>query len=267
MHPGNAPTVAGLRIYPVKSLDPKAVDTAELGGDTGALVGDREYAIVDEAGEYVNGKRTAAVHRVRSTLEDGRLTLRRDWESAEAFALPDEIDGAERWLSAHFGQPVELIRDAEGGFPDDTARPGPTVISTGTVREIASWYEGIDAEGVRRRFRANVEIGGVPPFWEDRLVADEGEVVTVRIGDTILKGVNPCARCVVPSRDPDTGETYPNFREIFIENRQRTKPPWLDSDRFDHPFRVMVNTQVPPESRGASIAVGDPIRVDSTRPA
>lgn len=261
------PTVAGIRIYPIKSLDPTGVEAATLGGETGALVGDREYALVDEDGEYVNGKRTAAVHRVRSDVHGDVVTLSRAGEKAIERSLSDQRDDVERWLSAHFEEPVSLIRDARGGFPDDTVRPGPTVISTGTVREVASWYDGIDPEGVRRRFRANLEIDGVPAFWEDRLVADEGEVVRFRIGDVRIEGVSPCSRCVVPSRDPDTGEERPGFRETFIEHRERTKPPWLDSDRFDHPFRLMVNTRVPRESRGERIAVGDPVAVEDVRPA
>ena len=40
----------------------------------------------------------------------------------------------------------------------------------------------------------------------------------------------------------------------------------VDADRFDHYFRVMINTDVPPARRGARLTVGDPVVVDGVRP-
>lgn len=88
-------------------------------------------------------------------------------------------------------------------------------------------------------------------------------MVRFRIGDTILEGVNPCRRCVVPARDPDTGDETPGFRERFIEQRRETKPDWTDSDRFDSDYRVMVNTRVLDEE--ASLTVGDSVEILDTR--
>jgi uncharacterized protein YcbX len=46
----------------------------------------------------------------------------------------------------------------------------PSVISTATIETVASWFDGLTVEGTRRRLRANVEVSGVPAFWEDRFV-------------------------------------------------------------------------------------------------
>lgn len=268
--------------YPVKSLDPHDVETAEL-GPAGALVGDREYAVVAKpadaphdpetasvggSGAYVNGKRTAAVHRLRSSFdpEGPTLTLRVYGEDERhEFDLSDEEELNE-WLSGYFGEAVSVRREPVGGYPDDREAHGPTVVSTATLREVASWFD-VTVESARRRFRANLEVGGpdVPPFWEDRLFADEGEAVAFRVGDADLLGVNPCQRCVVPSRDPDTGEETPAFRERFLERRAATLPAWLDSDRFDHHFRLMVNTHVPESEVGVALSVGDPVEVLGSR--
>lgn len=51
------------------------------------------------------------------------------------------------------------------------ALSGPTLISTAMIREVASWFDGIDSRGLRLRLRANLEIEGVPAFWEERLFA------------------------------------------------------------------------------------------------
>ena len=286
------PHLAGIRRYPVKSLDGEALEAATLVPD-GALAGDRRWAIVDRppgepfdaqsasvagSGDYVNGKKTAQVHRLRATFvpaADGgpAVELRRQGDppnAARRFALHDGGDRSEgtvheplnEWLSAFFDRPVSVRRTAAGQH-DDRRRHGPTVVSTATLREVAAWFD-FDLESARRRFRANLEVDGVPPFWEDRLFGDEGEVVAVQVGDVTIHGVHPCARCVVPGRDPETGGETPDFRETFIEQRRETMPEWTESDRFDHDFRLMVNTRVPEESAGESVAVGDAVaRVES----
>jgi uncharacterized protein YcbX len=270
------PDVARLTVFPVKSLDGITVDATTLGA-RGAIELDREYAIFDADDNYVNGKATQQIHRLRSSFdpETHELTIGVNRENGEKPSETEEETNAHRdgddrealneWLSDFFGEPVTVERDDAGGYPDDTELHGPTVISTGTLREVASWFEGIDTDGMRRRLRANVELGADEPFWEDRLFADHGEVVDFSIGDVALEGVNPCQRCVVPSRDPDTGEEYENFGERFVEQREATLPAWTDSDRFDHYFRLMVNTVVPERSWGSEIAVGDAVTVDGRR--
>jgi uncharacterized protein YcbX len=163
---------------------------------------------------------------------------------------------------------VSLRFDRGRGFPDDTDASGPTLISTATIREVASWFDGIDEEGMRRRLRANLEVGRVPPFWEDHLFADRDHVVPFTVGDVTLEGVNPCQRCVVPSRDPDTGAETEGFRRRFVRRREETLPAWSGGDWFDHSFRLMVNTRPPADSAvaGREIRVGDRITVGEARP-
>jgi len=272
------PTVRRLSVFPVKSLDASHPDTVEITSE-GALSLDRTYAIVarpsgepydpDEAsphGDYINGKRTAAVHRLRSIFdpEAETVTLRvAGSDEAETFDIPSPALDA--WLSEYFQEPVSVRAEPVGGHPDHRRRglTGPSVVSTATLREVASWFDPdeIDIDSIRRRFRANIEIDGVPPFWEDRLYADHGEAVSFRIADVRLAGVEPCERCVVPTRDPDTGRENDGFRERFIQKRRATRPDWLESDRFDHDFRLMVITDVPESERGKQIAVGDSVEV------
>ncbi|MFB6105807.1 MAG: MOSC domain-containing protein [Halobacteriaceae archaeon] len=251
------PHVARLARFPVKSLDAEWPDRVRV-TDTG-VVGDREFAIVDEEGAFVNGKRTADVHRIRGGLDRGArtLSLAADGRSGRFDVDDAGRSAAAEWLSEHFGYAVRLRREASG-LPDDTEAHGPTVISTATLRTVASWFPSLTVDGVRRRFRASVEVGGVPPFWEDRLYAAKG-TVRFEVGEAVLDGTNPCQRCVVPTRDPDTGEaTPPSFRETFLRRREETLPDWADRDCFDHYYRLMVNTRVP---TSGSVAVGDPVVV------
>jgi len=114
---------------------------------------------------------------------------------------------------------------------------------------------------VRRRFRANLEIGGVEPFWEDRLYARAGEALPFTIGELKLLGTNPCQRCAVPSRDPATGDVLPQFAKIFARQRERMLPGWAESSRFDHFYRLAVNTRPSAESGGAIIKTGDVVEI------
>jgi uncharacterized protein YcbX len=226
----------------------------------GGLHFDRAFAMVDAAGAYVNGKREPRVHELRVRY-DAALTMARFVSPRLAhgfsFAFEDGTAALEAWLGEHFERPIRVQRDFAGGFPDDTQAPGPTIVSSASLTEVASWFPGLTPEGVRNRLRANIEIGGVPAFWEDGLYAAAGDAVAFRVGAVVLEGTNPCARCVVPSRDPLTGETIPAFSKIFSERRAATLPPWAERSRFDHFYRLTVNTRAAAAPAGGLIAAGD----------
>ncbi len=173
-------------------------------------------------------------------------------------------DRAEAWFADYFDQPVALHRDADGGFVD---RPdaGPSVVSTATLGAVASWFDDLTVDGVRRRLRANVEVGGVPAFWEDRFVGEGAPIFTVTPADggqeIRFEGVEPCGRCVVPTRDPTTGEPTPGFRERFVERRAATFPDWADRTAFPHDYTLMLIARVPAADRGGTLHVGDQVEV------
>jgi uncharacterized protein len=144
-------------------------------------------------------------------------------------------------LSNFFGIDIHLQRNTSIGFPDDTISPSPTIISTATLVEVASWFPGVSPDEMRSRIRANLEIDGVPAFWEDRLFAENDSTRTFRIGNVIFEGINPCQRCVVLTRDSLTGKAYPHFQKIFTTKRQESLPNWVKISRFNHFYRLSVN--------------------------
>lgn len=256
------PKLARIAIHPVKSFDPLVVEEAVLLAG-GGLQHDRRFALRDRRGEFINGKRTAAVHMLRTELNvpSNRLTVRIEGSSeSRAFDVRAERRELESWLSDYFAEPVEWVEDAIRGFPDDTDSPGPTVISTATLAEVAGWFPGMTVEEARGRFRANLEIDGVEAFWEDRLVARGGRAVRFRIGEAELLGTNACARCVVPSRDPHSGESTREFSRLFASRRQATLPAWAPREPFDHFYRLAVNTR-PAGARECVLRRGDEVRV------
>ena len=88
-----------------------------------------------------------------------------------------------------------------------------------------------------------------------------------RIGDCLFDGSNPCQRCVVPPRDPATGESYPDFAKIFVERREQTLPAWAERSRFNHFYRLAINTLVPPDQTGKVLRLGDKVEILSAASA
>ncbi len=260
------PHIAGISIFPIKSLDSVSVTAATV-LESGALKHDREFAIVDQKGNFVNGKRNAKVHLLRSHFESDFKILSLQIQGQKfVFHLDEERTALEASLSDYFGFPVKLEQNSIAGFPDDTNASGPTIISTATLETVASWFPGVSVDDMRLRMRANLEIGGVPPFWEDQLFAQTGSSVRFQIGEVIFEGINPCARCIVPTRDAITAEAYPKFQKTFVTQRKETLPSWVESSRFDHFFRLSVNTKVPAGEVGKVLRRGDEVKILAVKP-
>jgi uncharacterized protein YcbX len=260
----NEAFLSRILIFPIKSLDAVEVAQARVLA-SGALEHDRTWGLFDATGKFVNGKRYAAVHRLRSQvdLEMSSVTLRDDSGrglGGRTFSLDRDGDCLESWLREYFGFPVAVQRNADLGFPDDTDSPGPTVISLATLAEIGRWFD-LPIEEVRARFRTNIEIAGVPAFWEDRLFGPAGTVVRFRVGDAVFDGINPCQRCIVPPRNPLTGVLDDTFVRRFTELRNRTLPCWSARERFNHFYRVAINTRPHGDQDGKLLRVGDRIEI------
>jgi MOSC domain-containing protein len=220
---------------------------------------------VDAEGNVINGKRTPLVHRVRTSfdLDRGLVELRAGVDRG-VYHLERDRTALEAALAGCLEQSVRLIENADTGFPDDMESPGPTVIGAATLRTVAGWFAGLDEDEARRRFRANLEIDGadeepLPPFWEDRLYGPAGQEVRFRVGDVEFAGTNPCQRCIVPTRDAATGAAWPSFAKAFARQRKATLPAWAERSRFDHFYRLAVNTRL--AGAGGIICVGDAVEV------
>lgn len=258
------PQLSRIRIYPIKSLDPLEVDeSVVLPG--GALRHDRRFALSGAGGQLINGKRNARVHSLRATFDrDCRAVTLSSGGESRVFNLDGDLAGLAAWFSRYFDQPVTILENSAAGIPDDTDAPGPTVVSDATLAEVASWFSPLSADETRLRFRANLEFNGVEPFWEDRLYSEVDIPVHFRIGQVELEGTNPCQRCVVPTRSPSNGEIWPGFAKHFEDRRFETLPYWATRSRFDHFYRLAVNTRVVPGKHGV-IRVGDDVEIIGTR--
>ncbi|HEV2101673.1 MAG TPA: hypothetical protein VGR58_02740, partial [Candidatus Acidoferrum sp.] len=201
------------------------------------------------------------------------------------FAFPSAHEEAADWFSVFFEQQI-IVRYSENGFPDDPVASGPTIVSTASLESVSEWFTlrnegfgptpqgfpGITVDEARQRFRATLEIDvdparvalgeKLPAFWEDQLFGeDERSVVRFKIGEVNFEGSNPCARCPVPPRNPQTGEILEGFQKRFTQLRESTLPPWSPRPRFDHFYRLSTNTRVAPTETNKLLRVGDPLRL------
>jgi uncharacterized protein YcbX len=255
------PFVARIGLYPLKGFDTVAVESATV-LPSGALAGDRRWAFVDDRDRFVNGKQFPAIHRIRTTIDPDAATAVID---DLHFRLSGDVTPFEDWMSERLAIPVRLQENPTAGFPDDTDAPGPTLVSTATLEAVAGWFDLTLAQ-TRARFRANIEIGGVPAFWEDAWYGGTCRLGAAADADgpgVALIMVNPCARCVVPSRDALTGEPSIGFQKRFAEQRRATLAPGVDATPFDHCYRLAVNTRLAPDSIGGVIRVGDAVHADA----
>ena len=260
--PENSPALSRIQLHPIKSLDPMEVREARI-GPGGGLEHDRAWALFTVDGKWLNAKRTAAMHLIRASYaaDLGAVTLsvpgdRRNIP-AKTFDFPSATAAAAEWFTNYFERSI-IVRHAPEGFPDDPIANGPTIVSTASLGAVTEWFPQIAIDEVRLRFRATLEIAGVPAFWEDQLFGEnERSVIRFRIGEVNFEGSNPCARCPVPPRDPHTGADLIGFQKHFMAQRSATLPPGSPRERFDHFYRLSTNTRVASTEIGKRVRIGD----------
>jgi uncharacterized protein YcbX len=208
-------TVRALSTTPVKGTRLHAADHVVL--DAAGAQGDRRFYVIDGRDRMVNAKQlgelTALVAKyseegsqlqiafpddriVEGEIRLGETVNTRFYsESAVAQVVDGPWSGA---LSDYAGQSLRLVQAADGGAVDRGAYGGVTLISTASLRKLAEVADrdAIDA----RRFRMLVEIDGVDAHAEDRWVGR-----WARIGEATVRFHGHVGRCLITSRDPETG--------------------------------------------------------------
>ena len=227
-------TLSQLYIYPIKSLGGIALDRAEV-TDRG-LAHDRRYMLVDPAGNFLTirqhprmtllqpqltetGLRVAPRHAPDDVLElpHGQYADRQRevviWNNRVG-ARPVSA-AADAWFSRQLGLGCSLVYMPDASYrpitPSSGLRPpGPTSFADAYPflligeASLADLNERID-DGQHYdmlRFRPNLVLRGGAPYVEDTLTA-------FQIGAIRFTGVEPCARCGVPTVDPTTAEEHP----------------------------------------------------------
>ena len=209
-------TVTGLALAPVKGMRVVAVE--ELALERQGARGDRAFLVVDGDGGLVSTSRTPELLAVEPAHDPARGTLRLRFPGGTevheevtpgAAATTRLYDGREVTgrmvggplagaLSDYLGHPVRLLaRDGEQTGADDFP---VTLMSTATLHALAPALDGAVPDA--RRFRMTIRIEGVAAWEEHGWAGRE-----LAAGDARLRVVDPVPRCVVTTRDPDSGRT------------------------------------------------------------
>lgn len=210
------PRVVRISVAPVKSLGLVHPDEVVL--EEGGVVGNRRFWLRDEQGALYAGKRDGSMLRIRPEWDESTRRLALifpDGErvegvvelgepvDAELYRLPRAsrrvIGPWEEAISRYVGRQLELLW-AVAGAVDRT--PGGGTVSLVSRASLERLGEEVGAEGAvdGRRFRMLFEIDGVGAHEEDSWIGRE-----VRIGDATVTFNGDIGRCIVTSRDPDTG--------------------------------------------------------------
>jgi uncharacterized protein YcbX len=256
------PALSKITIYPVKSLDGVVLQRALI-TEGGCLLHDREYAISDDEGNFITGKTNPLVHSLRSQVdfENEIICFRQIKEPAWIhFHLQKEKSSIQSYLSDYFGIQTLFLQNKTGRFMDIPDISGVTVLSASSLQEVSFWFN-IDLEQARKRFRATIEIENVSAFWEDHLFSKEGRGIEFKVGDVTMFGMSPRARCVVPTRNPQTGEVTHAFPKLFARRRASTVPEWSTLKEYGHHYYLTVNCYIPATEVGKSIQTGDEIKI------
>ncbi|MEO6078387.1 MAG: MOSC N-terminal beta barrel domain-containing protein [Steroidobacteraceae bacterium] len=219
------PVLAGIYIYPVKSAAGIACSEAVL--DAYGLAHDREWMVVDPAGQFVTQRNEARLALLGTAIAAGRLLLSSPAGAGPTLDLQHEGEprqvqvwrksvpafdaGAEaaQFLSDWLGRPLRLMRFDKRhqrlANQDWTAgREAPTLFSDGypilvmSQGSIADLAARVGHELPVERFRPNLLLGGVPAYAEDG--ATELAMGEVRVALT-----KACTRCVITTIDHVTG--------------------------------------------------------------
>ncbi|AKD54916.1 MOSC domain-containing protein [Spirosoma radiotolerans] len=231
-------TIAELLIYPIKSLG--AISVTETVVEGKGLRYDRRFMLVDPNGDFMTqrtnhqmalldvamdgdaGLRVWHRHRPTDVLTlpltipsqtEAETTPRETvavtiWDSRNVPALVVSAE-ADQWFSRVLDKPCRLVY-----MPETTHRDvDPAYARANDAVSFADGYpylligqasldylnRQLDEPITMIRFRPNIVVAGSLPNEEDAWQQ-------FRIGDVDFWGVKPCARCVLTTIDPETGQ-------------------------------------------------------------
>ena len=257
-------TVTQLLVYPFKSG--RGLSVNQTGFDAEGMLNDRRLMAVDEKGVFMTGRRHPELLHIScnsagnnwelshpSQTEICKVSTSKDSLQGKIWRDTfDAIDGGDEtanWISQILGIHCRVVlwrpsARHSGKYNLDTsfADAAPLLIaSEASMRKGCDWA---DLPYDIRRFRPNIVINGVEAFEEEKWQS-------LRIGKTRFEMLDQCSRCILTTRDPDTGEAHPDKQPMKVLMEKHT-------DDAGQPIMGM-NAKLISNFDIASITVGDTI--------
>lgn len=238
-----------INIYPVKSLDGYSPNSAVV--EKRGLQYDRRWVITDTKGVFMTQRTNGRMALLRATIEENYLKISEKKNPNNHISIPIAMQGyditveiwddtvvaatvsqaADEWLSDFLDKPCHLVKmkDNIERLVDEDYNTGDDVVSfadgypfliigeasLNDLNERLSENNPPETLPLSmRRFRPNFVFSGGEAFQEDQFK-------DFKIGDVGFKGVKNCARCVLTTRDPDTGIKSKEPLETLSQYRQK----------------------------------------------
>lgn len=207
--------VCGLAVAPVKGTRLRRVEEIRL--DHGGVRENRRFYLIDGQGKMVNASRLGKLQTVVSFYSDEDRILRLELpdgsvlEDRVALGPPvrtefygEQLDSRlveGPWsgaLSAVAGKRLRLVEAGEESAVDRRGLGPATLISRASLERLAAEgaLDGMDA----RRFRMLIEVDGLEAHGEDSWVGH-----LVRVGEAVVSFEGNVGRCVITTRNPESG--------------------------------------------------------------
>jgi uncharacterized protein len=217
--------ITALNVYPVKSCRGIALERARV-TPTG-FQHDREWLIVRPDGRFITQREEPRLALIETALQGETLRLRTANGSEltvpigmtgpqlevicwrDKCAAFDAGEEAATFLSDYLGAALRLVR-----FDARRKRPSNMEWTQGVeaLNQFSDGYAWLLISEASlsdlnarlpqplpmNRFRPNIVLSGLPPYGEDR-------VRDFVMGEVRLRGVKPCARCVITTTNQATG--------------------------------------------------------------
>ena len=252
--------VARLSVTAVKGTRLLQIDQVRL--DREGVRENRRFFLIDERDRMVNAKNIGELQtlvtryddesrRLEIEFPDGRAmtdTVRVDdpitvrFFSREVSARPVLGDFSEA-ISAHVGRALRLLEADGDGAVDRGTIGAVSLISRASLARLAE--EGALDWLDPRRFRMLIELDGVEAHGEDAWIGS-----TVAVGGAVIRPRGHVGRCLITSRDPDTGVVDVPTLEILGAYRREAKTT------EPLPFGIYGEVIEP-----GTVAVGDPVKL------
>jgi hypothetical protein len=192
--------------YPVKSMAGERIAEADLGSR--GIPSDRGLAAfqvgLQSKEKPLSARDLAGLLKFRASLKTGVAQV----AGPELAPVCWDHESVGQSISRQCRRELELRPVAGGAFDDS-----PILLVY--LATVAALSEEMGAPVDHRRFRANIylEGAGILAHGESQLLGRQ-----IRCGGAVIQATDTCARCSIPTRDPDTWANWPQLLRHLVQS-------------------------------------------------
>ena len=211
--------------YPVKSLAGNKLESVFV--EKRGFANDRRFMFINQNNKFITARSHHQLTQIKVHLKDSELIFNNSSKQInQPIQLsPDKINVSiwdsesnchlienniiDEWISDLCGESLRLVYMAD----DDIREVNNKYGKSGDIVSFADGYPILIAnskslEDLNQRLKKPIKINRFRPnlVVEGNLPWEEDNWKKIKIGELIFRIVKPCARCVITTLDPETGE-------------------------------------------------------------